>query len=81
MHGGCHELGVPVRETDGKPTIVCDVILPMGQLPPKGVPQVLEGEAHSKSLGYMRDNPISEECPRFRLGAVTDGENLKCRPR
>jgi hypothetical protein len=71
------ELGIQFRETDGKPTIVCDVILPMGQLPTKGIPEVFEGEPHSKSLGYVRDDPISEERPRFRLGTVTDGEDLE----
>ena len=68
-------------KTGGKPAIVCDVILPMSQLPAKCVPEVLEGEAHSKSLRYVRDNPISEKYPRFRLGAVTNGENLECRPK
>jgi hypothetical protein len=68
------------RKTGEKPTIVCDVILPMGQLPTKGVPEVLEREAHSKSLGYVRDDTIFEECPCFRLGAVTDCDNLKCHP-
>ena len=48
-----------------KRTVVCDVILPMGQLPTEGVPEVFEGEAHSKPLGYVRDDSIPEECPRF----------------
>lgn len=62
-----------------KPTIVRDVILPMGQLPAEGVPEVVEGEVHSKSIGYVRYNPVSEKCSRFRLGAVTDSEDLKVR--
>ena len=29
----------------------------------------------------MRDDPISEERPHFRLGTVADGQNLERRPR
>jgi hypothetical protein len=61
----------------GRRTVVCDVVLPMGKLPSKGVPKMFEREAHSEFLGYMGDDPISEECPRFRFGAVTDGEDLE----
>ena len=29
----------------------------------------------------MRDDPVSVERPRFRLGAITNGENLERRPK
>src|SRR5258708_7602468 len=80
MYRGCRELWVQLCENGQKRTIVCDVILPMGQLPTKGVPEVLEREAHSEPLGYVRDDPIPEERPRFRLGTVTDGKNLRGPP-
>jgi len=46
-------------------TVVCDVVLPMGKLSTKRIPKVLEREAHSKFLRYVRDDPIPEEYPHF----------------
>jgi len=71
VSSGCHY--VKVR---GKHTVVSDVVLPMGKLSAKRVPKMLEREAHSEFIRYVGDDPISEEHPHFRLGTVTDGENL-----
>ena len=59
-----------------KRTVVCDVVLPMSKFSTKGVPKMLKREAHPEFLRHMRDDPISEECPHFRLGTVADGKNL-----
>lgn len=63
-----------------KHTVVGDVVLPVSKLSTKGIPKLFKRETHSEFLRYMRDDPISEEGPCLRLGAVTDGENLECRP-
>ena len=67
-------------EVCGRRTVVCDVVLPVGKLSTKCIPKVVEQEAHSKLFRHVRDDPISEECPHFRLGTVAEGENLQRRP-
>ena len=46
-------------------TVVGDVVLPMGKLSAERVPKVPKQKAHSKSLGYVRDDAISEEYLHF----------------
>ena len=76
VSSGCNYVNV-----HRKHTVVGDIVLPMGELSTERVPKVLKREAHSNFLRYVRDDPISEERPHFRLGTVADGENLERHPR
>lgn len=71
MSSECHYV-----KACGKHTIVCDVILPVGELSTKRIPKMLKREAHPKFLRHVRDDSISEENTHFRLGAVADGDDL-----
>jgi hypothetical protein len=53
----------------------------MGKLSTKGVPKMLKRETHSEFVRHLRDDPVPEERPRFRLGTIADGENLERGPK